>query len=302
MQITYHQNALNQRVAKEVDGEVVEKYLWKDLTTLLAVYDGNDNLLQRFTYTSNRMPTSMSTTTGIYYLHYDQVGTLRLVSNQQSQVVKEITYDTFGTILSDTNTSLNIPFGFAGGLHDRDTNLVHFGYREYDPQTGKWTAKDPIDFSGGDSNLYGYVLGDPVGFIDPSGEFGIAGGAYGAVSGAIGGYIAGGNWQSAFAGGIAGATIGLINPFSSRFAGQAVGNAMASLGGQVLGNAQDKCKKWNDLNYGAAIGAGLGGGWAGRGPLPSMFNKMPQPFPIFGATVEGAKIGIGEAMGANFGR
>ena len=151
------------------NGRVVEKYLWKDLTTLLAVYHGNDNLLQRFTYTSNRMPTSMSTTTGIYYLHYDQVGTLRLVSNQQSQVVKEITYDTFGTILSDTNTSLNIPFGFAGGLHDRDTNLVHFGYREYDPQTAKWTAKDPIDFSGGDSNLYGYVLGDPVGFIDPKG-------------------------------------------------------------------------------------------------------------------------------------
>ena len=169
MQITYHQSALNQRVAKEVDGEVVEKYLWKDLTTLLAVYDANDNLLQRFTYTSNRMPTSMSTTTGIYYLHFDQVGTLRLVSNQQSQVVKEITYDTFGTILSDTNTSLNIPFGFAGGLHDRDTNLVHFGYREYDPQTAKWTAKDPIDFSGGDSNLYGYVLGDPVGFVDPTG-------------------------------------------------------------------------------------------------------------------------------------
>ena len=84
-------------------------------------------------------------------------------------IVKEITYDTFGTILSDTNTSLNIPFGFAGGLHDRDTNLVHFGYREYDPQTAKWTAKDPIDFSGGDSNLYGYVLGDPVGFIDPEG-------------------------------------------------------------------------------------------------------------------------------------
>ena len=84
-------------------------------------------------------------------------------------IVKEITYDTFGTILSDTNTSLNIPFGFAGGLHDRDTNLVHFGYREYDPQTPKWTAKDPIDFSGGDSNLYGYVLGDPVGFVDPTG-------------------------------------------------------------------------------------------------------------------------------------
>jgi len=54
-------------------------------------------------------------------------------------------------------------------LQDSDTNLVHFGYREYDPYTGKWTAKDPIDFSGGDSNLYGYVLGDPVNLVDPEG-------------------------------------------------------------------------------------------------------------------------------------
>jgi len=38
-----------------------------------------------------------------------------------------------------------------------------------DAYTGKWTAKDPIGFSGGDSNLYGYVLGDPVNFIDPTG-------------------------------------------------------------------------------------------------------------------------------------
>jgi uncharacterized protein RhaS with RHS repeats len=41
-----------------------------------------------------------------------------------------------------------------------------FGYRDYDAYTGKWTAKDPIGFDGGDSNLYGYVLGDPVDYWD----------------------------------------------------------------------------------------------------------------------------------------
>ncbi|MCP4348475.1 MAG: hypothetical protein GY795_23570, partial [Desulfobacterales bacterium] len=34
---------------------------------------------------------------------------------------------------------------------------------------GKWTAKDPIGFAGGDSNLFGYVLNDPVNYIDPDG-------------------------------------------------------------------------------------------------------------------------------------
>jgi len=64
-----------------------------------------------------------------------------------------------------------LPFGFAGGLYDRDTALVHFGAREYDPRDGRWTSKDPILFAAGDSNLYGYVLSDPVNLIDPTGEF-----------------------------------------------------------------------------------------------------------------------------------
>jgi RHS repeat-associated protein len=115
------------------------------------------------------MPISMTQDTQTYYLHYDQVGSLRVVTDANHNIVKEITYDTFGNILQDTNQNLNIPFGFAGGLQDQDTNLVHFGYREYDPQTGKWTAKDPIDFEGGDANLYGYVESNPVNFVDPEG-------------------------------------------------------------------------------------------------------------------------------------
>ncbi|MDR1008487.1 MAG: RHS repeat-associated core domain-containing protein [Campylobacteraceae bacterium] len=65
--------------------------------------------------------------------------------------------------------NINIPFTFAGGLYDKDTKLIKFGYREYDSQTGRWTSKDPVDFNGGSLNLYGYVLGDPMNFVDPSG-------------------------------------------------------------------------------------------------------------------------------------
>ena len=168
--ITYKHNANNQRVAKLIDGQIVEKYLWADLTTLLAVYDDNDNLVQRFEYAEQRMPLSMTDTNGTkYYLHYDQVGTLKAVSDANHKNIKEISYDTYGNILSDSNTSFKVPFGFAGGLYDTDTKLTRFGHRDYDAYTGKWTAKDPIGFAGGDTNLYGYVLGDPVNFVDPEG-------------------------------------------------------------------------------------------------------------------------------------
>jgi uncharacterized protein RhaS with RHS repeats len=46
---------------------------------------------------------------------------------------------------------------------------VRFGARDYDPEVGRWTAKDPIRFLGGDANLYGYVVGDPVNSADAYG-------------------------------------------------------------------------------------------------------------------------------------
>jgi len=152
-----------------VDGEITKKYLWQGLTRLLAVYDGSDNLLLRFKYAAGRLPVAVEMEGATYYLAYDPVGSLRAVADASGNVVKEITYDTFGCILNDTNPGLYIPLGFAGGLHDRDTGLVRFGYRDYDPETGRWTAKDPIGFAGGSADLYGYCLNDPVTWIDPYG-------------------------------------------------------------------------------------------------------------------------------------
>jgi len=213
--ITYVHDPLGRRIAKKVNGTITEKYLWSGLTTLLAVYDGSDNLLMRFVYADGRMPVAVEKGGITYYLAYDQVGSLRAVADSSGNVVKEIEYDSFGFVLSDTNPDFEVPFGFAGGLYDKDTGLVRFGYRDYDPDTGRWTAKDPIGFNGGASDLYGYCLNDPINAIDPLGlwQFQVGGG-YG-----IAGYITfgrnSGHWN--FGGGV-GAGIGLgfnYNPDNS---------------------------------------------------------------------------------------
>ncbi len=79
-------------------------------------------------------------------------------------------YDEFGNVTEDTNPGFQ-PFGFAGGLYDRDTSLVRFGARDYAPLIGKWTAKDPLGFVGGDTDLFGYVANDPVNWVDPLGLY-----------------------------------------------------------------------------------------------------------------------------------
>src|SRR5690606_32034419 len=45
---------------------------------------------------------------------------------------------------------------------------------DYDAETGRWTRKDPIGFNGGDTNLYAYVEGDPINWVDYWGTNGVA--------------------------------------------------------------------------------------------------------------------------------
>ncbi|MCP4487347.1 MAG: RHS repeat-associated core domain-containing protein, partial [Gammaproteobacteria bacterium] len=84
-------------------------------------------------------------------------------------VAQRMDYDTWGNVALDTNPGFQ-PFGFAGGIYDLHTELTRFGARDYDAETAKWAAKDPIRFNGGDANFYGYVLEDPVNYIDETGE------------------------------------------------------------------------------------------------------------------------------------
>jgi RHS repeat-associated protein len=108
--------------------------------------------------------------TGVKYRTIsDQLGSPRLVVKQSDgTITQRMNHDEFGRVTEDTNPGF-IPFGFAGGLYDSQSGLVKFGARDYDPEVGRWTAKDPIRFGGGDTNLYGYTANDPINFIDPTG-------------------------------------------------------------------------------------------------------------------------------------
>ncbi len=95
---------------------------------------------------------------------------MRLVVKVSSgNIVQRMDYDEWGNVTLDTNPNFQ-PFGFAGGIYDAETGLVRFGARDYDAEIGRWTAKDPILFEGGQANLYVYVGNDPINRIDPSGK------------------------------------------------------------------------------------------------------------------------------------
>ncbi|MDL2210766.1 RHS repeat-associated core domain-containing protein, partial [Desulfovibrio sp. OttesenSCG-928-O18] len=110
-----------------------------------------------------------------FFCGCDQVGTLKVLTDAAGNLIKKIDYDSFGVVQHDSFPDLFLPIGFAGGLVDQDTGLVRFGYRDYDPQTGRFTAPDPLGDTGGDHDLYDYCVDDPVSMADPTGLHPIAG-------------------------------------------------------------------------------------------------------------------------------
>ena len=172
--IEYIIDGRNRRIGKKfgVPGATVlqKAWLYKDGLNPIAELDGAGNVTARFVYASRGNVPDYVIKGGITYrIISDHLGSPRLVINSaDGTVVEAIEYDDWGNVLSDTNPGF-LPFGFAGGLYDADTKLIRFGARDYDPETGRWTAKDPIRFDGDGPNLYGYTLNDPVNLIDAIG-------------------------------------------------------------------------------------------------------------------------------------
>jgi len=64
-------------------------------------------------YADGRMPLSFTDAKGDrYYISYNQIGSPRAITDKNGNLLKTITYDSFGTIIADENLSLKIPFSF----------------------------------------------------------------------------------------------------------------------------------------------------------------------------------------------
>lgn len=95
----------------------------------------------------------------------DAIGsTLKLLDGSGSTLVN-YTYDPYGNVSADAVNGN--PFQYTGREND-GTGLYYYRARYYSPMLQRFISSDPIGLSGG-INTYGYALGQPTRYIDPSG-------------------------------------------------------------------------------------------------------------------------------------
>jgi RHS repeat-associated protein len=185
----YSYDGLSRRVAKEDSMGRKTQYLYGNPDSLQLMTASVDPSGQPTLYSYNEMGLLIALERGgkRYYVVTDAVGTPQLVLDDNGTVVKELRYDSYGGLQSDSNPVFELLIGYAGGLEDRDTGLVRFGFRDYDPVAGRWTARDPILLESGQTNMYAYVNNNPIMFRDPCGQLCVGASVYAVVG--IGGKV-----------------------------------------------------------------------------------------------------------------
>jgi RHS repeat-associated protein len=167
-------------------------YVYDEQGTLIAeVGSGGTNSAGQSQYiylpTANGpMPIAAVINGSTYAIHSDHLNTPRKLTNADGQAVWQWGYSAFGedkhtiaknrfanldttpnpgtTSISEVKFDLRYPGQYA----DEESGLSYNYFRSYDARTGRYSQPDPIGLDGG-WNRFGYVDGNPLKDVDPTG-------------------------------------------------------------------------------------------------------------------------------------
>jgi RHS repeat-associated protein len=178
---------------------------------------------------------------GTYYYVFDGNGNVSgLVNSSNGEVVAAYEYGPFGEVLRTSGSVANLnPFRFSSKYQDEESDLLYYGYRFYNPSTGKWLSRDSLEEAGG-LNLHGFVANNPISSLDVLGQWNYWNVATWGVANGVGWSV----WDS-------------LNPFheSNGINGETfdyLRQSLAAATGYDMFGKYDPCDKW--LKRGALIG------------------------------------------------
>ncbi|MBK8812771.1 MAG: DUF2778 domain-containing protein [Acidobacteria bacterium] len=163
--IRYRYDALGRRIQRYfIRGEGPNtKFIYDGLD---VVMDDNSGVLTKYQNgpgIDNKL--KMSANGVSKYFVADHLGSTNALTDASGAILEQTAYDSFGNVSNQLSTR----YAFTGREFDNFTGLHYYRARWYDSNLGRFISEDPVDFKGGDVNLYGYTWNVPIRFVDPLG-------------------------------------------------------------------------------------------------------------------------------------
>ncbi|UIX35156.1 DUF6531 domain-containing protein [Streptomyces sp. GQFP] len=172
--------------ATAVNGGTTRSYTWdinNELPLLAGESTGSGGWSAAYTYNELGQIESTKQPQGTFYYHHDLIGSVTDLTNSTGREVANYTFGPFGE--NPTNLNLGAEdapsnrFGFTGEYTDQTirndydavATSINLRARTYDPNTGRFTSRDPYvpDESTPYTQSYAYVENAPTSRTDPSG-------------------------------------------------------------------------------------------------------------------------------------
>ena len=183
--VTFKYDMNDRRFEKYSNGKTTE-YIGKSYE---RIKHKNGNIEEKyFIYANGRVAAIQSNVNDGYkvaksisYLHYDNLGSVDTITNNQGVVEQRMAYKPFGDRMAldkygneIDKSALKTNRGFTGHEHIDEFNFIHMNGRVYDPVIARFMSADPHIQSPYDTqsfNRYTYVKNNPLKYTDPSGFF-----------------------------------------------------------------------------------------------------------------------------------
>ena len=180
-EVEYTYDVFNRRIAKSVDadgdgiGEAIVERFVHDEDHIALTFDGDGNVSERLLHGAEIDQILAQENVGgeVNWALADHQGSIRFVLDSVGNIVNQITYDAFGNVTLESDSSVEFRFGYTGRELDEETGLDYYGSRYRDGAVGRFIGEDPIGFSAGDVNLSRYVFNSPLNYTDSNGNIAI---------------------------------------------------------------------------------------------------------------------------------
>jgi RHS repeat-associated protein len=150
------------RTSKKVSG-TSEAFTWDVGEGLpLLISDGATSYVTG----PNGLPLEQVSGTTVSFYDFDQLGSVRAITNSRGATVNTYSYGAYGNVSSHSGTLVN-PFQYSGQYQDSESAFYYLRARYYDPNTEQFVTRDPVSMR--TRAPYVYVLDTPLNGRDPSG-------------------------------------------------------------------------------------------------------------------------------------